>query len=121
MEKYLSGEDVDGSIMIWNNAGIESDMDGSIWSCTVAPNATNDVIDPTLYVSRRESDNPGHNNCRVLKKQKFSLCKDNESFWFKNRERNDCSWAGLKANKRCRKKWRKRQVHEYCPVACGKC
>jgi hypothetical protein len=120
LESYLSDKKVSGSNYIWHDSGSGATMDGSIWKCKVEKGIDN-VLDPKLFISRRRSDDPGKNDCRVLKKWKFILCEDDTNFRFKNKNKFDCVWVGKSTKKRCKKNWRGKRVFDYCPVACNKC
>lgn len=118
-ENYLNFSSVSVSSKVWNDSGSGADMDGSIWQCEGVGKT---ILDPNLFISRRVSNNdPGNNDCRVLKKWMFSQCQDDQTFRFRNRELRDCKWVAAKINQRCNKKWRKKKVYQYCPVTCSKC
>ena len=120
-ETYLNGNDVSNSIYIWNDSGSGADMDGSIWKCEGDKSVGDKILDPSLFVSRRDSSDPGNNDCRVLKAWKFIACKDDQTFRFKNKESRDCVWVGDNVSKRCKKRWNNKRVYEYCPQTCEKC
>lgn len=118
LETYLNGNDVLDLTHIWNDSGSGATMDGSVWKCK---GTGDNIIDPGLFLTRRDSDDPGNNDCRVLRKGKFASCQDDDTFRFRNRESRDCSWVGKKSSKRCNKRWKKKRLHVYCPVSCSKC
>ena len=122
LEAYLKetyGLDLD---YVWNDSGSGADMDGSVWKCPEGNEKK--TLDPSLFVSRRVSDDPGINDCRVLKKFKFAECKDDPAFRFRDKENWDCAWVGENVQERCKKKWKtsgRKKVFDHCPVTCGKC
>merc|ERR1712224_73606 len=48
-------------------------------------------------------------------------CSDDESFRFRERKRMDCRWVGKRPDQRCRRKYKKQRLWEYCPDACDEC
>ena len=38
---------------------------------------------------------------------------------FKNKSKWDCDWVAQKAQQRCSKNWKNKQLSEYCPLACN--
>ena len=122
LEIYLKQNVVTSSIFVWNDSGSRATFDGSIWNCMADDDITEKILDPGLFVSRRIFDDPGNNDCRVLKNNKFNLCEDDKHFRHKNRDNRDCSWVGeKKVNKRCNKEWKRKHVYDFCPETCKKC
>lgn len=121
LESYLRKNDLSGSTFVWNDSGSKATFDGSIWQCEADKSIANQILDPGLFVSRRVFNDPGNNDCRVLKGGKFDMCEDDKDFRFKDVEVQDCEWVGKDAVTRCTKKWKKKQVRDFCPVTCGKC
>lgn len=52
---------------------------------------------------------------------KAASCKDNPSFRFKNKRKQNCAWVGKVPNKRCNFRWKQKRLKEYCPEACNEC
>ena len=97
-----------------NEASIVSEnaiiINGSPVLQQITPNLELESTAPTNAPTSAPSKNP------------VSLCQDDTSFRFKQKNRRRCRWIGLNAEKRCKKKHLEgKLVSEFCPKTCGKC
>lgn len=82
--------------------------------------ALNDLIANGFIVPSEVSDtlkavlNPDKTITTVA----ISSCS-NRALAFKNKASKDCKWVGKKKNQRCKKKWKKERLSDFCPMECN--